>query len=146
MRKVWVLLLLLLVPAFAQRAVSFRVSLPNPPGLGLGLEGGLEESLAFRAYADLFPGESKGFLGGDLLFKPDLGRFDRDLRGLRPYIGGGPGTYIDSSSREIGLQLSTGLEVLVDPRVGVFLDWEYFYGFSGGRLSRLVLGVNLNLR
>lgn len=142
MRKVWVLLLLLLVPAFAQRAVSFRVSLPNPPGLGLGLEAGLEESLAFRAYADLFPGGPTGYLGGDLLFKPDLGRFDRDLRGLRPYFGGGLGAYLGSSS-ELGLQLVLGLEVFLDPRTGVFLDGEYFYGFSGGRLGRLVLGANL---
>lgn len=142
MRKVWIFFLLLLAPAFAQREISFRLSLPTPPGLGLGLEGGLEGSLAFRAYADLFPGGPTGYLGGDLLFKPDLGQFDRDLRGLRPYFGGGLGAYISSSS-EIGLQLSMGLEVLVDPRTGVFLDGEYFYGFSGGRLGRLVLGVNL---
>lgn len=147
MRKGWVLLLLLLVPAFAQRAVSFRVSLPASPGLGLGLEAGLEERFAFRVYGDFiygdfFPGGPAGHLGGDLLFKADLGRFDRDLRGLRPYFGGGLGARLGSPI-ELGLQIVLGLEVLLDPRTGVFLNGENFYGFSGGRLGRLVLGANL---
>ena len=38
----------------AQRAVSFRLSLP-PAGLGVGLEAPLERNLAFRGCGDLFP-------------------------------------------------------------------------------------------
>ncbi len=142
MRKAWILALLLLVPAVAQRAVSFRLSLPNPPGLGLGLEADLERDLAFRGYGDLFPGGPSLYLGGDLLFKPDLGRLDRDLRGIRPYFGGGLGAMLGNAT-EVGLQLSLGFEVLLDPRTGVFLDGESFYGFGGARVSRVVLGANL---
>ncbi|KGQ21982.1 hypothetical protein [Thermus filiformis] len=140
MRKVWVLLVLLLVPALAQRAVSFRVSLPNPPGVGLGLEGNLEQSFAFRLYADLLAGPD-GYLGGELLFKPDLGRFDRDLRGIRPYFGGGLGARLVPG--EVGIQLALGLEVLLDARTGVFLEGDYFAPFSGRQMNRLVLGANL---
>jgi hypothetical protein len=36
-----------------------------------------------------------------------------------------------------------GLEVLLDARTGVFLEGDYFAGFGGGRMNRLVLGANL---
>ncbi|APD08681.1 MULTISPECIES: hypothetical protein [Thermus] len=144
MRKTIGLLLLLALGslAFAQRAVSFRLSLP-PAGLGFGLEAPLEQNLAFRGFADLFPGGPSFLVGGELLFKPDLGQVDRDLRGIRPYFGGGLAGWFAQSS-DLGLHLSLGVEVLLDPRTGVFLDGEYFYPFGGGNsLSRVVLGASL---
>ncbi|WP_018111153.1 hypothetical protein [Thermus igniterrae] len=145
MRKaIWLLVLLALGSgALAQRAVSFRLSLhPAGPGLGLGLEAPLERNLAFRAFLDLFPG-GPSFLGaGEVLFKPDLGQVDRDLRGIRPYFGGGLGAFFGATG-EVGLQLSLGVEFLVDARTGLFLDGEYFYAFGGGRFGRTVIGANL---
>jgi hypothetical protein len=127
----------------AQRAVSFRLSLP-PAGLGVGLEAPLERNLAFRGYGDLFPSGPSFLLAGEVLFKPDLGQVDRDLKGIRPYFGGGLGVFIPTGvSPEVGLQLSLGVEVLLDPRTGIFLDGEYFYAFGGGRFGRTVLGANL---
>ncbi|WP_243030400.1 hypothetical protein [Thermus altitudinis] len=145
MRKiVLVLALLALGPgALAQRAVSFRLSLP-PAGLGLGLEAPLERNLAFRGFVDMNPLPSgPSFLAaGELLFKPDLGQLDRDLRGIRPYFGGGlAGRF--AGPGELGLHLSLGVEFLLDARTGIFLDGEYFYAFGGGRLARTVIGANL---
>ncbi|GGN05767.1 hypothetical protein GCM10007092_20750 [Thermus composti] len=130
--------------ASAQRAIGFRLSLPEPgPGLGVGLEAPLERNLAFRGFADLFPGGPSFLVGGEVLFKPDLGQLDRDLRGIRPYFGGGLAGHFGDQSR-LGLHLSLGVEVLLDPRTGVFLDGEYFYPFDGpGRFGRVVLGANL---
>ncbi|WP_117238303.1 hypothetical protein [Thermus sediminis] len=146
MRKaVWILLLVGVLGslASAQRALSFRLSLPDPgPGLGLGLEVPLEPNLAFRGFADLFPGGPSFLVAGEVLFKPDLGQVDRALRGIRPYFGGGlAGRF--SNRGDLGLHLSLGVEVLLEPRTGVFLDGEYFSGFGGQRLSRVVLGANL---
>lgn len=143
MRKMLLVLALLALGtgAFAQRAVSFRLSLP-PAGLGLGLEAPLERNLAFRGFVDLFPGRPSFLAAGEVLFKPDLGQLDRDLRGIRPYFGGGLGARIADAS-SVGVHLSLGAEVLFDPRTGVFLDGEYYYPFSGGGSSRVVLGVNL---
>lgn len=143
MRKMLLVLALLALGtgAFAQRAVSFRLSLP-PAGLGLGLEAPLERNLAVRALVDLFPGGPSFLAAGEVLFKPDLGQLDRDLRGIRPYFGGGLGARIANAS-SVGVHLSLGAEVLFDPRTGVFLDGEYYYPFSGGGSSRVVLGVNL---
>ncbi|WP_019550959.1 hypothetical protein [Thermus scotoductus] len=143
MRKMLLVLALLALGtgAFAQRAVSFRLSLP-PAGLGLGLEAPLERNLAFRGFVDLFPGGPSFLAAGEVLFKPDLGQLDRDLRGIRPYFGGGLGARIAGAS-SVGVHLSLGAEVLFDPRTGVFLDGEYYYPFSGGGSSRVVLGVNL---
>lgn len=144
MRKAfWVLALLALgTGALAQRAVSFRLSLP-PAGLGLGLEAPLERNLAFRGFVDLFPGGPSFLAAGEVLFKPDLGQLDRDLRGVRPYFGGGLAGYF-AGSGDVGLNLSLGVEFLLDARTGVFLDGEYFYPFGGpGRFGRTVIGVNL---
>ena len=99
-------------------------------------------SLAFRAFGDLFPSGPSFLLGGEVLFKPDLGQLDRDLRGIRPYFGGGLGARIADASA-VGVHLSLGAEVLFDPRTGFFLDGEYYYPFGGGESSRVVLGVNL---
>jgi hypothetical protein len=44
---------------------------------------------------------------------------------------------------EVGLQLSLGVEVLLDPRTGFFVDGEYFYAFGGGRFGCTVIGANL---
>ncbi|WP_038057544.1 hypothetical protein [Thermus amyloliquefaciens] len=143
MRKTLLLLALLALGtgAFAQRAVSFRLSLP-PAGLGLGLEAPLERNLVFRGFADLFPGGPSFLAAGEVLFKPDLGQLDRDLRGIRPYFGGGLGGYFAAGS-EVGLHLSLGVEFLLDARTGIFLDGEYFYAFGGGRFGRTVIGANL---
>lgn len=102
----------------------------------------LERNLAFRAFGDLFPSGPSFLLGGEVLFKPDLGQLDRDLRGIRPYFGGGLGARIADASA-VGVHLSLGAEVLFDPRTGFFLDGEYYYPFGGGGSSRVVLGVNL---
>ena len=78
---------LLFSMALGQRAVGFRLVLPpGGAGLGLALEAPLERSLAFRAFGDLFPSGPSFLLGGEVLFKPDLGQLDRDLRGIRPYL------------------------------------------------------------
>jgi len=127
----------------AQRAVSFRLSLP-PAGLGVGLEAPLERNLAFRGYLDLFPAGPSFLAAGEVLFKPDLGQVNRDLRGIRPYFGGGLGMLLPGGGNaDLGLQLSLGVEVLLDPRTGVFVDGEYLSGFGGRRFSRTVIGVNL---
>ena len=129
--------------ALGQRAVGFRLVLPpGGAGLGLALEAPLERSLAFRAFGDLFPSGPSFLLGGEVLFKPDLGQLDRDLRGIRPDFGGGLGARIADASA-VGVPLSLGAEVLFDPRTGFFLDGEYYYPFGGGGSSRVVLGVNL---
>ncbi|TFU27084.1 hypothetical protein [Thermus tengchongensis] len=143
MRKVlWALALLALgTGAFAQRAVSFRLSLP-PAGLGLGLEAPLERNLAFRGFVDLYPGGPSFLAAGELLFKPDLGQVDRNLRGIRPYFGGGLGAQF-AAATDLGLHLSLGVEVLLDARTGLFLDGEYLYPFGGGRFGRVVIGANL---
>ena len=134
---------LLFSMALRQRAVGFRLVLPpGGAGLGLALEAPLERSLAFRAFGDLFPSGPSFLLGGEVLFKPDLGQLDRDLRGIRPYFGGGLGARIADASA-VGVHLSLGAEVLFDPRTGFFLDGEYYYPFGGGGSSRVVLGVNL---
>jgi hypothetical protein len=109
----------------------------------VGLEAPLERNLAFRGYGDLFPSGPSFLLAGEVLFKPDLGQVDRDLKGIRPYFGGGLGVFIPGVSPEVGLQLSLGVEVLLDSRTGIFLDGEYFYAFGGGRSGRTVLGANL---
>ncbi|MFN3368397.1 MAG: hypothetical protein ACK4ZX_03165 [Thermus sp.] len=142
MRKMLLVLAILALGtgAFAQRAVSFRLSLP-PAGLGLGLEAPLERNLAFRGFVDLFPGGPSFLLAGEVLFKPDLGQLDRDLRGIRPYFGGGLGMRFGTP--EVGLNLSLGVEFLLDARTGIFLDGEYFYAFGGGHFPRTVIGANL---
>jgi len=145
MRKILILTALLALSGLglAQRAVSFRLSLP-PAGLGVGLEAPLERNLAFRGYADLFPAGPSFLLAGEVLFKPDLGQVDRDLRGIRPYFGGGLGGFIPGNAgAELGLHLSLGVEVLLDPRTGIFVDGEYLYAFGGGRFGRTVIGANL---
>lgn len=143
MRKIVLVLALLALGtgAFAQRAVSFRLSLP-PAGLGLGLEAPLERNLAFRGFVDLFPSGPSFLVAGELLFKPDLGQLDRDLRGIRPYFGGGLAGR-SAGPGELGLHLSLGVEFLLDARTGIFLDGEYFYAFGGDRLARTVIGANL---
>jgi len=143
MRKILILMALLALSGLglAQRAVSFRFSLP-PAGLGVGLEAPLERNLAFRGYADLFPAGPSFLLAGEVLFKPDLGQVDRDLRGIRPYFGGGLGGFV-SGTPQLGLHLSLGMEVLLDPRTGIFVDGEYLYAFGGGRFGRTVIGANL---
>ncbi|AFH39111.1 hypothetical protein [Thermus thermophilus] len=134
---------LLFSTALGQRAVGFRLVLPpGGAGIGLAIEAPLERSLAFRAFGDLFPSGPSFLLGGEVLFKPDLGQLDRDLRGIRPYFGGGLGASIADTSA-VGVHLSLGAEVLFDPRTGFFLDGEYYYPFGGGGSSRVVLGVNL---
>lgn len=133
---------LLFSMALGQRAVGFRLVLP-PGGRGSASPSRpLERNLAFRAFGDLFPSGPSFLLGGEVLFKPDLGQLDRDLRGIRPYFGGGLGARIADASA-VGVHLSLGAEVLFDPRTGFFLDGEYYYPFGGGGSSRVVLGVNL---
>lgn len=154
MRKAWILLLVLALGSAvqAQRAVSLRLVFPPFSGLGIGLgleapleglEAPLEQNTALRIYGEVFPSGPNFLVAGDFLFKPDLGQVDRDLRGIRPYFGGGLWVMVPSGgSPGLGLGLALGVEFLLEPRTGVFLEEEgaYFYPFWGGRL---VLGANL---
>jgi hypothetical protein len=147
MRKGLLLLALLALSGLglAQRAVSFRLSLP-PAGLGVGLEAPLERNLAFRGYGDLFPSGPSFLLAGEVLFKPDLGQVDRDLKGIRPYFGGGLGVLHPRERRRStwASSISLGVEVLLGPSApAFFVDGEYFSAFGGRRFGRTVIGANL---
>lgn len=147
MRKAWILLLVLALGSAvqAQRAVSLRLVFPpSGAGIGLGLEAPLEQNTVLRIYGEVFPSGPNFLVAGDFLFKPDLGQVDRDLRGIRPYFGGGLGVRVPSGgSPDLGLGLALGVEFLLEPRTGVFLEGAYFYPFGGGQGGRLILGANL---
>jgi len=80
-----ILLLVFASVGFAQRSLQLRVSVPSPT-LGFGLEAGLQRDLVAQIYGDLIFQGPTFLIGGTLLFKPDLGQFDRDLRGISPTL------------------------------------------------------------
>lgn len=143
MRKALALLLLLGV-GLAQSAIQMRFGYGESTGLsfGAGVESALRRNLSGRLYLDLAPASPGLAVGGDLLFKPDLGQYDPTLRGLLPYFGGGLSGVLGPQST-FGVGFSLGLEGLLDPYTGLFLEGQYVYGFADApKTWRAVLGVN----
>ncbi|KGQ22690.2 hypothetical protein [Thermus filiformis] len=143
MRKALALLLLLGV-GLAQSAIQMRFGYGESTGLsfGAGVESVLRRNLSGRLYLDLAPASPGLAVGGDLLFKPDLGQYDPTLRGLLPYFGGGLSGVLGPQST-FGVGFSLGLEGLLDPYTGLFLEGQYVYGFADApKTWRAVLGVN----
>lgn len=144
MRKILLLLLSLSLLGHAQSAIQMRIGYGEGTGLsfGAGLESNLRRNLTGRLYLDLSPASPGLAIGGDLLFKPDLGRYDPSLRGLFPYFGGGLSGLLASEST-FGVGFSLGLEGLLDPYTGLFLEGQYVYGFANApKTGRILLGVN----
>jgi hypothetical protein len=145
MKRLTLLLLLLVLSigasAQAQRAFQFRISVPSP-AIGFGLEAELQRNLTALLYGDLVFRGPGVLVGGELLFKPDLGQFDRDLRGISPYIGGGVGVGFGGSAANAGLTLDFGIEFAVDRSTGLFVGWQGIYYFDGPVGSRAVLGAS----
>lgn len=127
--------------AQAQRSFQFRISVPSP-ALGFGLEAELQRNLVALFYGDLFFQGPGVFVGGELLFKPDLGQFDRDLRGISPYLGGGVGAGFGGGGADVGLTLDFGIEFALDRSTGLFVGWQGIYYFDGGAGSRAILGAS----
>ncbi|WP_018466383.1 hypothetical protein [Calidithermus timidus] len=145
MKRLSLLILLLVLSigasAQAQRAFQFRISVPNP-ALGFGLEAELQRNLVALLYGDLVFRGPAVLVGGELLFKPDLGQFDRDLRGVSPYIGGGVGVGFGGGAADAGLTLDFGIEFAVDRSTGLFVGWQGIYYFDGFVGSRAILGAS----
>ena len=143
-KKAWLFLVLLVLvapSALAQRAFQFRISVPSPT-LGLGLEADLQRNLVAQLYGDILLRSNVGFLlGGNLLFKPDLGQFDRDLRGISPYLGGGLGTVLSGGGVDF-VNLDLGIEFAIDRNTGIFIGGETLFAFAGGPYGRLILGAS----
>ncbi len=139
----WIALFLLLGLALAQNPIQMRLSLGDGVlSFGVGLETELRRNLMGGVYADLDPASPGLALGGRLLFKPDLGQYDPELRGLRPYFGGGLGGTL-TQEPSFGVVFAGGMEGLIDPWTGVFLEAEYFYGFlDAPKRWRFLLGVS----
>lgn len=138
-----VVILLLLVFAstgFAQRAFQLRVSVPEPT-LGVGLEAGLQRGLVALIYGDVRFVGPRFLLGGEVLFKPDLGQFDRDLRGIKPYFGGGLG--LELPRADFALTLNAGIEFALDPNTGLFIGGQSIFPFNAPSWGRVVFGASL---
>ena len=104
------------------------------------LEANLQRDLVALVYGDvIFQGP--GFLiGGEVLFKPDLGQFDRDLRGIKPYFGGGLG--LQTPTPNFALTLDAGIEFALDRDTGLFIGGQSVFPFSGSPYGRVVLGAS----
>lgn len=143
MRRVSVLVAMLLLVfasvGLAQRSLQLRASVP-PPALGFGLEAGLQRDLVAQIYGDLIFQGPAFLIGGALLFKPDLGQFDRDLRGIRPYLGGGLGLRLPNPN--FALTLDAGIEFSLDRDTGLFIGGQSIFPFNGSSSGRVLLGVS----
>lgn len=142
MKRLPVLIVLLLLAfastGFAQRAFQLRVSVPAP-SLGFGLEANIQRDLVALIYGDVrFAGPSF-LIGGEVLFKPDLGQFDRDLRGIKPYFGGGLGLELPNAN--FALTLDAGIEFALDNSTGLFLGGQSIFPFSATPSARLLFGA-----
>lgn len=143
MKRLPVLIVLLLLAfastGFAQRAFQLRISVPTP-SLGFGLEANIQRDLVALIYGDvLFSGPSFR-IGGEVLFKPDLGQFDRDLRGIKPYFGGGLGLGLPNAN--FALTLNAGIEFALDSSTGLFLGGQSIFPFSATPSARLLFGAS----
>jgi hypothetical protein len=135
-----ILLLLLLVigsSAFAQRALQFRISLPSPT-VGIGLELPFERNVVANIYGDAILNGPNFLLGGEIQYKPDLGQFDRDFRGIKPYVGGG--VILGLPSANFGVSLSGGVEFALDSEAGLFIGGQSLFG--NGTSSRILFGAS----
>ncbi|GAA6758481.1 hypothetical protein Thermus77838_15140 [Thermus oshimai] len=145
MRRLFALLLLFGL-ASAQSALSLRFGYGEALGLtfGAGVENRLRENLSGRLLLELAPAAPGLFASGELLFKPDLGRYDPTLRGLLPYLGGGLGGVLAfQGPSTLGVGFTGGLEALLDPTTGFFLEGSYVYGFGDWpKTWRLAFGAN----
>ncbi|WP_337867476.1 hypothetical protein [Meiothermus sp.] len=142
MKRLPVLIVLLLLAfastGFAQRAFQLRISVPAP-SLGFGLEANIQRDLVALIYGDVrFEGPSF-LIGGEVLFKPDLGQFDRDLRGIKPYFGGGLGLGLPNAN--FALTLDAGIEFALDNSTGLFLGGQSIFPFSATPSARLLFGA-----
>jgi hypothetical protein len=137
MRRVSILVAMLLLVfasvGLAQRSLQLRASVPSPT-LGFGLEAGLQRDLVAQIYGDLIFQGPAFLIGGALLFKPDLGQFDRDLRGIRPYLGGGLGLRLPNP--DFALTLDAGDRVFPRPRYG-----SVHWGSEHFPLQWLIIGT-----
>ncbi len=130
--------------AWAQGTIGMRLGYGEGLGLtfGAAVETRLRQNLSGRLAADLAPGAPGVALEASLLFKPDLGLYDPGLKGLLPYFGGGLSGLVGPAST-LGVGLTVGLEGLLDPYTGFFLEGGYLYGFANlPQFWRLGLGVN----
>lgn len=137
-----VLILLLLVVAssgYAQRAYQLRISLPSPT-LGFGLEANLQRNLVAHVYGDVRFAGPTFLLGGEVLFKPDLGQFDPDLRGIKPYFGGGLGLGLPRA--DMALTLNAGVEFALDRDTGLFVGGQSIFPFNAPSWARVLFGVS----
>lgn len=142
MKRLPVLVVLLLLvfasSGFAQRAFQLRISVPAP-SLGFGLEANLQRDLVALIYGDVrFTGPSF-LIGGEVLFKPDLGQFDRDLRGIKPYFGGGLGLGLPNAN--FALTLDAGIEFALDRDTGLFIGGQSIFPFNSSPSARLLFGA-----
>ncbi len=132
------LLLAFASSGYAQRAFQLRISVPTP-SLGFGLEANLQRDLVALIYGDVrFVGPSF-LIGGEVLFKPDLGQFDRDLRGIKPYFGGGLGLGLPNAN--FALTLDAGLEFALDRDTGLFLGGQSIFPFNSSPFARVLFGA-----
>ncbi|MER3451566.1 MAG: hypothetical protein C4298_02635 [Thermus sp.] len=144
MRKILLLLLSLSLLGHAQSAIQMRIGYGEGTGLsfGAGLESNLRRNLTGRLYLDLAPASPGLAVGGDLLFKPDLGQYDPTWRGSFPYFGGGLSGLLGPQST-FGVGFSLGLEQLLDPDTGLAIEAQYVYGIANApKTWRMLLGVN----
>jgi len=135
-----ILLLVMASSGFAQRAFQFRVSVPTPT-LGFGLEASLQRDLVALIYGDVVFAGPRFQIGGEVLFKPDLGQFDRDLRGIRPYFGGGLGLGLPNTN--FALTLEAGIEFALDRDTGLFIGGQSIFPFNSSPSARVLFGASL---
>ncbi|GEM83316.1 MAG: hypothetical protein KatS3mg074_343 [Meiothermus sp.] len=142
MKRLPVLIVLLLLvfasSGFAQRAFQLRISVPAP-SLGFGLEANLQRDLVALIYGDVLFTGPRFLIGGEVLFKPDLGQFDRDLRGIKPYFGGGLGLGLPNAN--FALTLDAGIEFALDRDTGLFIGGQSIFPFNSSPSARLLFGA-----
>ncbi|WP_243028487.1 hypothetical protein [Thermus albus] len=144
MKRAFLLLAALLGLAYAQTAIQMRFGYGEVLGLtfGAGLENRLRQNLSGRLAAMLAPAPPGVALEAALLFKPDLGQYDPTLAGLLPYFGGGLSAVV-GPSLTAGVSFTGGLEGLLDPSTGLFLEATYVYGFADfPKVWQFALGVS----
>lgn len=108
--------------------------------LGAGVEAPLRSHLALNYGVEVAP-EGPGLAAFlQMSFKPDLGQYLPEAKGVRPYLGGGLAGLLGGGST-FGLLLTAGAEASLDPTTGLYLEGGYLYGFGTlPRYWRLGLG------
>jgi len=109
------------------------------PSLGFGLEANLQRDPVALIYGDVrFSGPSF-LIGGEVLFKPDPGQFDRDLRGIEPYFGGGLSLGLPAAN--FALTLNAGVEFALDRSNGLFVGGQSIFPFNTSPYGRVLFGA-----